>query len=65
MYKTPNKNMSVCLSKGGRGDGGLKKYFFRPFGPQFGLTIRGGAGLQAPPGSATEQGCALVEPADL
>ena len=31
--------------------GGLKKIFFWPFGPQFGLKIRGGGGqaTQAPP----------------
>ena len=27
----------------------LKKYFFRPFGPQFGLEIRGGRAPRAPP----------------
>ena len=25
----------------GRGEGGVQKHFFRPFGPQFGLKIRG------------------------
>ena len=30
------------------GGGGLKKNFFRPFGPQFGLKISGGGGK--PPG---------------
>ena len=34
---------------------GIKKNFFRPFGPQFGLKIRGGARApQAPSGFATE-----------
>ena len=28
---------------------GIKKNFFRPFGPQFGLKIRGGAGPPRPP----------------
>ena len=37
------------------GGGGLKKKLFRPFGPQFGPKVTGGAGLpRAPPfGSAT------------
>ena len=35
---------------GEMGGGGLKKNFFRPFGPQFALTLRGGAlGARAPP----------------
>ena len=40
---------------GGGGGGGAKKNFFRPFGPQFALTIRGeGSGPPGPsPGSAT------------
>ena len=33
----------------GKGEGGLKKYFFRSFGPQFGLKIRGSRVLRAPP----------------
>ena len=37
-----------------RGWPGLKKKFFRPFGPQFGLKIRGGHGPPGPsPGSPT------------
>ena len=38
------------------GGGGLKKIFFRPFGPHFGLRIRGeGSGPLGPsPGSATD-----------
>ena len=40
----------------GRGPG-LKKCFFRPFGPQFGQKIRGGGGERGPsPGSATTIG---------
>ena len=30
------------------------KFFFRPFGPQFGLKIKGGAPPGPSPGSATE-----------
>ena len=39
------------ITGGGRGGwGGLKKKMFQPFGPQFGLTIRGeGWGGAAPP----------------
>ena len=35
--------------------GGLKKFCFRPFGPQFGLKIRGGGAVPPglAPGSAT------------
>ena len=35
----------------------LQKFFFRPFGPQFGLKIRGGGGGSPgpSPGSATEE----------
>ena len=38
------------------GEGAQKKVFLRPFGPQFGLKIKGGGvGHQGPsPGSATE-----------
>ena len=36
--------------KGGGGGDGLKKKMFQPFGPQFGLTIRGGG---PSPGSTT------------
>ena len=36
-----------------RGEGGLQKDFFRPFGPQFGLKIRGAGPLGTSPGSAT------------
>ena len=39
---------------GGAGGGCLQKNFFRPFGPQFGLKIKGGPGPPSPsPGSAT------------
>ena len=31
-----------------RGGGGLKNFFFRPFGPQVGLRIRFGAGGGSP-----------------
>ena len=42
------------LDKGGPG---LPKNFFRPFGPQFGPKLRGGAAPPGPtPGSATEVG---------
>ena len=45
----------------GRG-GSLKKIFFWPFGPQFGLKIRGRPGVPGPyPGSAT----AIVEACSL
>ena len=46
-YKTPNKNMSVCL----RGGPGSKKFFSRPLGPHLGRKIRGGEGRapRAPP----------------
>ena len=38
-----------------RGEPGLQKNFFRPFGPQFGRNIRRGAGPLGPsPGSATK-----------
>ena len=36
-----------------RGGGGLKKEFFRPFGPQFGLKIRG---VPSPPGPSPGSG---------
>ena len=36
------------------GGGSLQKKFFPPFGPQFGLKLRGGPGPSGPsPGSAT------------
>ena len=38
---------------GGWGGTGLKNNFFRPFGPQFGLKIRGGGGGGSP-GSDTD-----------
>ena len=34
---------------GGSGGGGVSKLFFRPFGPYFGLKIRGGRAPRAPP----------------
>ena len=37
------------ISGGGRG-AGLEKKIFLPFGPQFGLKIRGGPGPPDPPG---------------
>ena len=37
------------LKKGGGGGGGLQKIFYRPFGPQFGLKIRGACPLAPPP----------------
>ena len=38
----------------GMGGGGSPPIFFRPFGPQFSLKIRGGGGLPDPsPGSAS------------
>ena len=44
------------ISWGGGGGGDLKKKFFQPFGPQFGLKIRrvGRAPWAPPPGSATD-----------
>ena len=36
-----------------KGGGGLKKEFFRPFGPQFGLKIRG---VPGPPGRSPGSG---------
>ena len=43
------------VGRGGGGAGAVSKEFFRPFGPQFSLIIRGGPGLPGPsPGSATE-----------
>ena len=55
--RTAGRNQPVAdpdLQIGGRGGGhpdpeirgkpGLKKFFFRPYGPQFGLKIRGGGG---------------------
>ena len=36
-----------------RGRGQSHKKIFQPFGPQFGLKIRGGAGAGLSPGSAT------------
>ena len=40
--------------EGREGGSGQKKFFFRPFGPQFGLNIRRRAGPPGPsPGSAT------------
>ena len=49
------RQSSRPLGKGGGGD--LQKTFFWPFGPQFGLKLRGGgAGPLGPfPGSATEK----------
>ena len=45
-----------------REGGSLKKIFFWPFGPQFGLKIRGRPGVPGPyPGSAT----AIVEACSL
>ena len=42
-----------------RGGPSRKKKMFRPFGPQFGPQIRGGAGPPGPsPGSTTEKGWA-------
>ena len=39
---------------GGGGEAGLTENFLRPFGPQFGLKIRGEAGAPGPsPGSPT------------
>ena len=35
--------------RGGGGGGGLQKNFFRPFGPQFGLKLKGGRAPRAPP----------------
>ena len=59
---TPCSGGSRPLDKGGGGGGGrssrpwdkergavLKKIFFRPFGPQLGLKIRGGRAPRAPP----------------
>ena len=36
------------------GEPGLKTFFFRPFGPRFGLKIRGGGGggVPGPPGTS-------------
>ena len=36
------------------GGGGSQKTFIQPFGPQFGLKIRGGGGPGPSPGSTTE-----------
>ena len=45
----------------GRGSPGLKKIFFRPFGPHFGLKVKGApASPGASPGSATEGCCTLA-----
>ena len=52
----PDRDIMVRGGGGGGGGGGvvLKKPFFRPFGHQFGLKIRGGPGPSGPsPGSAT------------
>ena len=62
--RTAGRNQPVAdpdLQIGGRGGGhpdpeirgkpGLKKIFFRPYGPQFGLKIRGGGGGGGPPGA--------------
>ena len=43
----PDPDLEKREGGGGRGGGGQKKTFFRPFGPQFGLTIRRRA---SPPG---------------
>ena len=44
----------LALDASLRRGGGLQKKFFRPFGPHFGLKIRGGASPPGPsPGSAT------------
>ena len=40
--------------RGGGGVGGLHKQFFRPFGPQFGLKLRGGGALPWIPYCRTE-----------
>ena len=40
--------------RGGGGGGGLHKQFFRPFGPQFGLKLRGGGALPWIPYCRTE-----------
>ena len=39
---------------GGGGGAGLQKIFFGPFGPQFGLEIRGAGPPGPSPGSATD-----------
>ena len=45
--------------------GPVSKNFFRPFGPQFGLRIRGGWGPPGPsPGSATDINFLLTIPTD-
>ena len=43
--------------------GPVSKKFFRPFGPQFGLRIKGGGGPPDPsPGSATDINFLLIIP---
>ena len=43
----------------------VSKKFFPALWASVWSNNKGGQGFQPPPGSATEQGCALVEPADL
>ena len=45
---TPSNNGGGHPDPDSRGGGGLK-FFFRPFGPQFGLKMRGDTGPPAPP----------------
>ena len=42
--------------------GGLKTTFIRPFGPQFGLKIRGGGHPGPSPGSATDSHIGMRRP---
>ena len=53
----PDPDLEV---RGGGGGGSLRKNFFQPFRPQFGLKIRKGEGpLGLSPGSATKAGLNL------
>ena len=42
----PDPNLEI---RGEGGGAGLPKIFFRAFGPQFGLKVRGGPGPPSPP----------------
>ena len=55
MYVVADSDLQISGGRGGgrpdpdiRGGAGLKKIFFWPFGPHFGLKIRGGQGPPSP-----------------